>query len=173
MGAGISSSVKGKRLVSPAAQGRVEQREASLGVRGCSPEVYLGQEPRVVRIGQEADDRLPSRVDGRYPQIEQGGGAAQMERPVVRIAVRHGACGVAVQLEGATARPEDEPPGLGVMHGRSGDGVLDQRHRGCRFEGLCGHGRVLSVCASVVGDDGDRGGGVVEKGVGDRIDMGA
>lgn len=40
----------------PTAQGRVEQRELSLEGRGRFPEVYLGQEPRVVRIGQEADD---------------------------------------------------------------------------------------------------------------------
>lgn len=90
-------------------------------------EFHVGEVPAVLGAGQQPDRCVQPSVRGGDPQPEQGGAAAEVERAVVGVLVRHATQRIAVQLDDVRARPAHELPGLRVVHGRCRDGVLDQR----------------------------------------------
>ncbi|CAM5267360.1 hypothetical protein SMICM304S_02080 [Streptomyces microflavus] len=121
------------------AQGGVQVRRARLRRVGLL-EYDIGQMPGVAGIGQQLGGGVPPVVGGGHPQIEQCGTAPQVQSAAVRVTGRQRARRVAVQGERAGTRAVDEPPGLGVVHGRCGDGVLDQRGHGLHGTVGDGHG---------------------------------
>lgn len=56
---------------------------------------------------------------------------------MVRVGARYRPFGIATQFEYRGVRPENEPPGLGVVHGRRRDGVFDEGNDALGVQALC------------------------------------